>query len=202
MIFEQYFPLVVDQLVKIWKLKKISWDSYVFEGQVLTISTNIGQQMYVLNEKVRAVLSLAFQNFHTIFEELNNVYNHFQVNSKIEFSDELNLFIFWKNELDHELKTLIELLTREIKKDREGNQGKLINIEQETLIQMKTCFQEMVCQLFLRELSNYDLGFLDSLIQSINSNIMDWFIFVFNTTFQPNGKYLHHSNKLTFASSF
>ncbi len=96
MIFEQYFPLVVDQLVKIWKPKKISWDSYVFEGQVLTISTNIGQQMYVLNEKVRAVLSLAFQNFHTIFEELNNVYNHFQVNSKIEFSDKLDLFIFLK----------------------------------------------------------------------------------------------------------
>jgi hypothetical protein len=35
--------------------------------------------MYILNEKVRAVLSLAFQNFHTIFEELNNVHNHFQV---------------------------------------------------------------------------------------------------------------------------
>jgi hypothetical protein len=52
--------------------------------------------MYVLNEKVRAVLSLAFQNFHTIFEELNNVYNHFQVNSKIEFSDELDLFISLK----------------------------------------------------------------------------------------------------------
>jgi len=49
-------------------------------GQVLTISTNIGQQIYILNEKVRAVLSLAFQNFHTIFEELNNVHNHFQVN--------------------------------------------------------------------------------------------------------------------------
>jgi hypothetical protein len=38
--------------------------------------------MYILNEKVRAVLSLAFQNFHTIFEELNNVYTQFQVNLK------------------------------------------------------------------------------------------------------------------------
>lgn len=41
---------------------------------------NLGQQIHLLNEKVRAVLSLAFQNFHTIFEELNNVHNHFQVN--------------------------------------------------------------------------------------------------------------------------
>ena len=38
--------------------------------------------MYILNEKVRAVLSLAFQNFHTIFEELNNAYTQFQVNLK------------------------------------------------------------------------------------------------------------------------
>jgi hypothetical protein len=50
--------------------------------------------MYVLNEKIRAVLSLAFQNFHTIFEELNNVYRHFQVNlKKLEFSEELNFFV-------------------------------------------------------------------------------------------------------------
>jgi len=53
---------------------------FFFEGQILTISKNLGQQIYILNEKVRAVLSLAFQNFHTIFEELNNVHNHFQVN--------------------------------------------------------------------------------------------------------------------------
>lgn len=51
----------------------------LFLGQVLSISTNINQQIYVLNEKIQAVLSLAFQNFHTIFEELNHVHEQFQV---------------------------------------------------------------------------------------------------------------------------
>ena len=51
-------------------------------GQVLTISSNIASQMYVLNEKVRTVLSLAFQNFHTVFEEINSVHNHFQVGQR------------------------------------------------------------------------------------------------------------------------
>lgn len=50
----------------------------------MTISNNIRQQMYVLNEKVRAVLSLAFQNFHTIFDELNQIYSQFQVNFERE----------------------------------------------------------------------------------------------------------------------
>ena len=54
----------------------------------MTISNNIRQQMYVLNEKVRAVLSLAFQNFHTIFEELNQIYSQFQVS----FAKEMFLF--------------------------------------------------------------------------------------------------------------
>jgi hypothetical protein len=147
-IFEQCFPLVVDQLVRI---ERIFGDLYVyFQGQVLAISTNIGQQMYVLNEKVRAVLSLAFQNFHTIFEELNNVYRHFQVNSKIRYFKELDFLIFYKNELDHELKTLIDILTREITNDLEVNQEKLIDMEQKTLIKMKACFQEMVCRILLK----------------------------------------------------
>ncbi|CAF2997874.1 unnamed protein product [Rotaria sp. Silwood2] len=95
-------------------------------GQVLTISTNISQQIYILNEKVRAVLSLAFQSFHTIFEELNNLHNHFQT------------------ELDRELRQLIDMMVVEIKNDADKNQGKLIHIQEETLIKIKTCFQEML----------------------------------------------------------
>ncbi|CAF0743438.1 unnamed protein product [Rotaria sp. Silwood1] len=95
-------------------------------GQALTISTNISQQIYILNEKVRAVLSLAFQNFHTIFEELNNMHNHFQT------------------ELDRELRLLIDMVVIEIKNNEEKNQEKLLHIQEETLIKMKTCFQEML----------------------------------------------------------
>ncbi|CAF1221919.1 unnamed protein product [Adineta ricciae] len=98
-------------------------------GQVMTISNNIRQQMYVLNEKVRAVLSLAFQNFHTIFEELNQIYSQFQT------------------ELDCELKALIDMLAVELKRDERHNQRKLINIEEETLIKMKACFQDMLVSL-------------------------------------------------------
>ncbi|CAF3620474.1 unnamed protein product [Adineta steineri] len=92
-------------------------------GQILSITTNISQQMYILNEKVRGVLSLAFQNFHTIFEELNTIYNQFQT------------------ELDHELRVLIDMLAVEIKNDE--NQCEK-NIEEEILIKIKTCFQEML----------------------------------------------------------
>ncbi|CAF4597483.1 unnamed protein product [Rotaria socialis] len=96
-------------------------------GQALVISTNIGQQIHMLNENVRAVLSLAFQNFHTIFEELNNVLNHFQT------------------ELERELRTLIETLVVDIKNDADNKkQAKLIHIQEETLIKMKTCFQELL----------------------------------------------------------
>ncbi|UJR33209.1 hypothetical protein I4U23_020664 [Adineta vaga] len=94
--------------------------------QAMTISTNISQQMYALNEKVRAVLSLAFQNFHTIFEELNNIYHQFQT------------------ELDRELKVLIDMLTAEFKTNEHQNQGKLVNIEEETLLKMRACFQDML----------------------------------------------------------
>jgi len=41
------------------------------------------------------------------------------------------------------------MLTVEIKNDLDKNQGKLINIEEETLIKMKACFQEMVCKILL-----------------------------------------------------
>jgi len=57
--------------------------------------------------------------------------------------------VFCKNELDQELKTLIDMLTVEIKNDLNQNQGKLIHIEEETLIKMKTCFQDMVCKIRL-----------------------------------------------------
>ena len=78
MIFKQYFPIPIDRLVE---SKGYSSDvsCLVILGQVLTISTNINQQIYLLNEKIRAVLSLAFQHFHTIFEEFNRVHEHFQV---------------------------------------------------------------------------------------------------------------------------
>jgi hypothetical protein len=99
--------------------------------------------MYILNEKVRGVLSLAFQNFHTIFEELTNVHNHFQVDLKKKVFR--NFFYLFKTELDRELMTLIDMLTVEIKTDVDKNQGKLIHIEEEeTLIKVKACFQEMV----------------------------------------------------------
>ncbi|CAF0767907.1 unnamed protein product [Rotaria sordida] len=105
-------------------------------GKVLTISTNIGQQIYILNEKIRAVLSLAFQNFHSIFEELNNIHNHFQT------------------ELDRELRLLIDMVVVEIKNDVDKNQEKLIQIQEDTFIKMKTCFQEMLASC---DLSNQSL---------------------------------------------
>ncbi len=105
--------------------------------------------MYVLNEKVRAVLSLAFQNFHTIFEELNNIHNQFQVNFQtFKYLSKVFVFLFDKTELDRELKLLIDMLTVEIKSDA----NKLINIEEETLIKMKACFQEMVWQISIENI--------------------------------------------------
>jgi len=62
------------------------------------------------------------------------------------------LFCVYKNELDQELKTLIDMLTVEIKSDANKNQGKLINIEEETLIKMKACFQEMVWQISIENI--------------------------------------------------
>ncbi len=47
---------------------------------------------------------------------------------------------------------LIDVLTGEIKNDVEKNQGKLINIEEETLMKMKACFQEMVCQILFNNI--------------------------------------------------
>ncbi len=41
------------------------------------------------------------------------------------------------------------MLTVEIKNDLNQNQGKLIHIEEETLIKMKTCFQDMVWKIRL-----------------------------------------------------
>lgn len=93
---------------------------------MLTISTNINQQIYLLNEKIRAVLSLAFQHFHTIFEEFNRVHEHFQ------------------HELDQQLKIVIEQLAIDMRNDLEGNQGKFTEIEADLSLQMKTCFQQMV----------------------------------------------------------
>jgi hypothetical protein len=54
--------------------------------------------------------------------------------------------LFAKAELERELRTLIETLVVEIKNDADNkNQAKLIHIQEETLIKMKTCFQELVC---------------------------------------------------------
>ncbi len=44
------------------------------------------------------------------------------------------------------------MLTVEIKSDANKNQGKLINIEEETLIKMKACFQEMVWQISIENI--------------------------------------------------
>jgi hypothetical protein len=56
-------------------------------GLVITLCTSLVQQIYVLNEKIRTVLSLAFQNFHTIFEQVHCSHSHFQVDSKTISSD-------------------------------------------------------------------------------------------------------------------
>lgn len=118
----------------------------------MSISTNISQQIYLLNEKIRAVLSLAFQNFHTIFEELNRVYEQFQVgfNPSNGISIMSECFFSFQHELDRQLKILIEQLTIDMKNDLDGNQGKFTTIERDLLSQMKTCFQEMVCEEFKR----------------------------------------------------
>ncbi|CAF5146179.1 unnamed protein product, partial [Rotaria magnacalcarata] len=48
-------------------------------------------------------------------------------------------------ELERELKTLIEALVVDIKNDADNKkQAKLIQIQEETLIKMKTCFQELL----------------------------------------------------------
>lgn len=39
------------------------------------------------------------------------------------------------------------MLAAELKRDEHHNQGKLLNIEEETLIKMKACFQDMVRQI-------------------------------------------------------
>lgn len=98
-------------------------------GQVVSLSANLGQQMYLLNEKVRHVLSLAFQQFHTIFEEINRSQNHFQT------------------ELDREFSSLIDRLALEMKIESERNQRHLHFDDEETINKIRACFQEMVGRL-------------------------------------------------------
>jgi hypothetical protein len=63
------------------------------------------------------------------------------------------------------------MLTVEIKNDLDQNQENLINIEEETLIKMKTCFQNMVCKIRLDKTQIFSV-FSASFIRSINSIIM------------------------------
>ena len=60
------------------------------------------------------------------------------------FSSIFNASSF-KTELDRELKILIDVLIVEMKNDTDKNQGKVIHIQEETLIKVKNYFQEMVC---------------------------------------------------------
>ncbi len=82
------------------------------------------------------------------------------------------------------MKTLIEILTIEIQNDLENNQGKLINIEQEILIKMKVCFQEMVCSIFLNNhriiISDFQIVSFDPSIQTLWTDLYSFLTQRFN----------------------
>ena len=64
------------------------------------------------------------------------------------------------------------MLTVEIKNNIHKNQENLLNIQEETLMKMKSCFQEMVCEIFVHIIKIIFLLSTVSFVWSIYSNTM------------------------------
>ena len=125
--------------------------------------------MYFLNEKIRNVLSLAFQRFHTIFDELQHLQTNFQT------------------ELDREFSTLIDRLTAEMKVEAEKKSKQIQFDENELLTKIRASFQEMVRRVSLKRNETKSSRVLVDRLRSVDSTVVARFILVSQSKFYANG---------------
>lgn len=119
--------------------------------------------MFFLNEKIRNVLSLAFQRFHKIFEEIFHLQTDFQ------------------NELDREFSTLIDRLTLEMQLETEKHQRENEIDENEIVTKIRACFQEISFNPSMETLWQELFSFLNQSFVQMVRFFFDFFFSFFQT---------------------